>query len=331
VKKVAGEIVMLVSINRVLERMMPMITPTSVIIGVLLADGLKSWAFLVPWIFAVITFIGSLGSNFKSLKDVVTHPMRLIMVLIILHIIMPLWALFLGHVTFSGDAHTVTGIVLAAVIPTGITSMIWVSIYKGNTALALTIILVDTLLSPLIVPFSVSLFAGERVVIDVIGLMKGLIGMVVLPSLIGMALNELTKGKVKQKLGVPLAPLSKLGLAAVVMINSSVVAPYLMKIDLKLLMIAALSLTVSASGYIISVIIGKLLKWGREDVTALMFTGGMRNISAGAVLAISYFEPAVAVPVIIGMLFQQVLASIFGHLLHKSYEKPVLDKQIKGA
>lgn len=322
---------MLVSINRVLERMMPIITPGSVIIGVLLTDGLKSWSYLVPWIFAVMTFIGSLGSNFKSLKDVFTHPMRLFIVLMILHIIVPLWALFLGHVTFSGDIHTITGIVLAAVIPTGITSFIWVSVYKGNAPLALTIILVDTFLSPFIVPYSVSLLAGEKVAIDTLGMMRGLLGMVVIPSLIGMTLHELTKGKIKQKLGVPLAPFSKIGLAAVVMINSSVVAPYLKNFDFKLLTIAALSLTVSASGYIISVAIGKLLKWGRGDVTTLMFTGGMRNISAGAVIAVSYFEPAVAVPVVIGMLFQQVLASLFGYGLHKSYEKPIIQKQIKGA
>ncbi|WP_147535350.1 bile acid:sodium symporter family protein [Bacillus marasmi] len=322
---------MLGSINRVLERMMPIITPVSVIIGVLLTDELKSWSYLVPWIFAVMTFIGSLGSNFKSLKDVFTHPMRLITVLLILHIIVPLWALLLGHITFSGDIHTITGIVLAAVIPTGITSFIWVSVYKGNAPLALTIILVDTFLSPFIVPYSVSLLAGEKVVIDTFGMMQGLLGMVVIPSLLGMTLHEVTKGKVKQKLGVPLAPFSKIGLAAVVMINSSVVAPYLKNFDVKLLTIAALSLTVSASGYMISVGVGKLLKWGRGDVTTLMFTGGMRNISAGAVIAVAYFEPAVAVPVVIGMLFQQVLASIFGHLLHKSYEKPLIQKQVKGA
>ncbi|MCY9341001.1 bile acid:sodium symporter family protein, partial [Bacillus haynesii] len=45
---------------------------------------------------------------------------------------------------------------------------------------------------------------------------------------------------------------------------------------------------------------------------------GMRNISAGAVLATGFFPPQVAVPVVIGMLFQQVLAALFGHLLARS-------------
>jgi bile acid:Na+ symporter, BASS family len=321
-----GEIEMFQQANKVLEKMMPFITPSSVIIGVLLADSLKSWAYLVPWIFAFMTFSGSLGSNFKSLKDVVAHPMRLITILIILHIIMPLWALLLGHVTFSGDANTITGMVLATVIPTGITSFIWVSIYRGNIALALSAILVDTFLSPFVVPYSISLMAGENVAFDIFGMMQGLIGMVVLPSILGMVLNHLTKGKIEETVGTKLAPLSKIGLGAVVMINSSVVAPYLRDIDLKLISIAAMAFTISASGYLFSMLIGKLLKWKKEDVVTLMFTGGMRNISAGAVLAVAYFVPAVAVPVVIGMLFQQVLASIFGHILQRTYQKPVYEK-----
>lgn len=50
-----------------------------------------------------------------------------------------------------------------------------------------------------------------------------------------------------------------------------------------------------------------------------MFSGGMRNISAGAVLAVSYFPPAVAVPVVLGMLFQQTLASIYGFAINRYY------------
>ncbi|MNG35685.1 hypothetical protein D3C84_1224860 [compost metagenome] len=41
----------------------------------------------------------------------------------------------------------------------------------------------------------------------------------------------------------------------------------------------------------------------------------MRNISAGAVLAVSYFPAPVAVPVVLGMVFQQLLASLAGFLL----------------
>jgi bile acid:Na+ symporter, BASS family len=297
-------------INRLLERAMPVITPTSLVIGVLLANRLEAYAFLVPWIFAFMTFTGSLSSNFKALTWVISHPFSMFVALFILHIFMPVWAWVLGHVVFSGDMFTITGLFLAAVIPTGITSFIWVSIHKGNIPLALTIILIDTLLSPFVVPYSLSLVAGEEVHMDVWGMMQGLCFMVVLPSLLGMLLNQVTNGKVKEMLGAPLSPFSKVGLAAVVMLNSAVVAPYLSHIDQKLLSI------------------GKWLKRGREEIVVLTFTGGMRNISAGAVLAVSYFPAAVAVPVVLGILFQQVLASFYGYMLQRYDHKPVQDNHV---
>lgn len=42
-----------------------------------------------------------------------------------------------------------------------------------------------------------------------------------------------------------------------------------------------------------------------------VFNAGMRNIAVGVVLATTYFPSKVAMPVVFGMLFQQVLASVF--------------------
>jgi predicted Na+-dependent transporter len=270
-----------------------------------------------------MTFAGGLGSNFKSFKEAVSHPVPILAALGLLHVVMPLWALGVGHLTFNGDAYTITGLVMAMAIPTGITSFIWVSIYKGNIPLTLSIILIDTMLSPIIVPLTLSLIVGQTVEMDVWGLMKGLLGMVVLPSLIAMTLNQLTKGKAKEVLGAPLAPFSKIGVGITVMLNGAVVAPYLRHISLKLIGIILVVFFIALTGYFFSFLVGKLLKRDRETVVSLLFTCGMRNISAGAVIAVSYFPPAVAVPVVVGMLFQQVLASFNGSVLDKYYKRQI--------
>lgn len=320
---------MLQSINRQLEKAMPIITPTSVIIGVLLSDGLKSFSELVPWIFAFMTFAGSLNSDLKSLRSVIYHPFPILVIMFILHVLMPLWAWSLGHLLFGGDVLTIAGLILAVVIPTGITSFIWVSIYKGNHALALSVILIDTLLSPFIVPYSLSFLVGEMVVMDSWAIMKGLLSMIVLPSITGMILNQCSSGKITKQWGPRLAPFSKIGLGIVVMINSAEVAPYLMEIDFKLFFIGAVACFIASSGYMFSLWIGKILKLDRENMVTLIFCGGMRNITAGAVIAIAYFPKAVAVPVVLGMLFQQVLASLFGHMLshYIKYPELVLDRK----
>ncbi|MDQ0194475.1 bile acid:sodium symporter family protein [Paenibacillus wynnii] len=306
---------MLNALNRRLEKAMPLITPVSVLIGVLLGSYLSGYAYLSTWIFAFITFSGSISSNVRDFFTVIRRPVPLILTMLILHVLIPLLALVFGHVFFTGDDFTITGLVLAVAIPTGISSFIWVSIYKGNTVLTLAIILVDTLLSPLIVPLTLSLLVGANVEMDSGAIMKSLFVMVVLPSILGMLLNEWTRGQIKVKWGPRLSPFSKLGMGVVVAINGSVVAPYLRSFDSRLLLISAVILTLACSGYATGFLTAKLLRWDQDIVVAMTFNGGMRNISAGAVLAVSYFPAPVAVPVVLGMLFQQLTASLWGYIL----------------
>ncbi|WP_163540041.1 bile acid:sodium symporter family protein [Gracilibacillus sp. YIM 98692] len=308
---------MLTKLNKVLQKGMPFIAPSSVLIGVLFADYFVQVEYLVTWIFAFMTFAGSLSLNFIALHRVITNPTSIFIALVILHLVMPLWAWLVGWITFPDDSLTVTGFVLAMVIPTGITSFIWVSLNKGNVVLTLSIILIDTILSPFIVPYSLSLFVGKSVELEVWPMMQGLLMMIVIPSIIGMVLNEWSHGKVHEVWSPRLAPFSKIALSLVIMINSSAVAPYLKDIDWHLIRVACVMFFIAGTGYLLTWIAAHLLKRDRIDVTALTFSGGMRNISAGAVIAVQYFPGPVAVPVVIGMLFQQVLASIYSKFLNR--------------
>ncbi|MGG3802599.1 bile acid:sodium symporter family protein [Metabacillus fastidiosus] len=312
---------MLQTLNKRLEKIMPLMTPASVVIGVIFAGFLKDFTWLVAWIFAFITFAGSLSSNFSSLKRAFLQPLPLILALLILHVMMPVWAYGIGHLIFGADKLTITGLILGVVIPTGVSSFMWISIYKGNIGLGLSIILIDTILSPFIVPSSLSLLVGEKVEMDVKNMMIGLFFMIVVPSLIGMMLNHMSKGKVKDSLGTVLSPFSKISLGLVVAINSSYVAPFLKDINVKLLIIILTVLFIAFSGYCFAWFLARCLTKDRDTTITLIFTGGMRNISAGAVIAIQFFPAAVAIPVVVGMLFQQVLASLFGLLFSRKEAK----------
>ncbi|MDQ0496519.1 putative Na+-dependent transporter [Paenibacillus brasilensis] len=106
-------------------------------------------------------------------------------------------------------------------------------------------------------------------------------------------------------------------MALVVMINGSVIAPYLVDFNLKLVGVCLLIIALASTGYVIGYLIPRLMRWNDADRTALVFNGGMRNISAGAVLAITYFPAPVALPVVLGMIFQQSTASLVGFLLSR--------------
>ena len=107
---------MLHKLNRQLEKIMPLITPVGVVTGVIFSVHLTDFSYLIPWIFAFMTFAGSLSSNFRSLKEVMAHPFPIFMAMLILHVLMPAWTWGVGHVAFSGDVYTITGLILGMVI-----------------------------------------------------------------------------------------------------------------------------------------------------------------------------------------------------------------------
>jgi len=47
---------------------------------------------------------------------------------------------------------------------------------------------------------------------------------------------------------------------------------------------------IAFSGYFFSWIVAKLIKLKKEDVIALIYAGGMRNIGAGLVIAVFSFQ-----------------------------------------
>lgn len=311
---------MLNKLNIQLQKLMPILTPLSLVIGVILEDIGGRLLFLVPWIFAFMTFAGSLSINFQGFKSFMKYPKFILFAIAFLHIVMPIWAYVLSKLIFNDHLLTV-GFILSVAVPTGVTSFIWISICKGNIPLGLSIILIDTVLSPIVLPFLSFLAAGEKVSIDTPAIMFDLLWMIVLPSIAGMLANEWTKGRIVEAWGKPLAPFQKICLFLIVMINSSVIALYIKNITWEIFGIILVVLVVSLSGYTFCLIIGHFI-WKRMDlITTFVFTGGMRNIAVGVVVASTYFPPKVVLPVVFGMLFQQVLASQFSKVLEKYQEK----------
>lgn len=311
---------MLEKFNFFIQRWMAVLTPLSLVLGVLLEDVGGHLLFLVPWLFAFMTFSSSLSMKFNDIKVFTTYPKTILFSIAFLHILMPIWAYFLSLIIF--DDHLLTiGYVISVAVPTGVTSVIWVNMCKGHLPLSLSIILIDTLVSPLIIPFLLDIIAGQSIAIDTSKIIIDLLWMIVLPSIVGIILNEVSKGSIRNKYGKYLAPFSKLSLFAVVMINSSAVAPYLKDISWELIGVIFVVLLLAISGYTFAMLIGRLI-WKDSSIgTTFVFIGGMRNIAVGVIVATTYFPPKVAMPVVFGMLFQQVLAAIFSKIIQKQQLK----------
>jgi len=316
--------------NGFIERWMPFVTPICLVIGILFSSVFGRFAVIVPFLFAFMTFAGSLGSGFGDMKKIAANPLPLLVTLFVLHAWMPILAFGTANFLFPSHPYFITGIVLEFVVPTGVVSLVWVSIYKGNEALTISIILVDTLLSPLLVPLTLKLLIGSTVAVDAMGMIKDIVFMIAVPALLGMILHQVTKGEIKKTLSPKLAPFSKIGLIAVVTINSTKVAPFVKEMNPLLLAVAATILLLASTGYIWSWLASRLLKADYGTTLAMTVNGGMRNISAGAVLALRYFPGEVMFPVMIGTLFQQILVANTVNILRRREGKRIA-KETTGA
>ena len=165
---------MLVSFNGFLQKWMPILTPLSLVIGVLIEDVGQQLLFLVPWLFAFMTLVSSLGLKLSDMKVFIKYPKTILFSIAFLHILMPIWAYFVSIILF--DDHLLTiGFIIAVAVPTGVTSIIWVTICKGHLPLALAIVLIDTMLAPLIMPALLDIIVGEKIQVDTAAIMRDLV------------------------------------------------------------------------------------------------------------------------------------------------------------
>lgn len=311
---------LLLKINAKLQKLLPYLTPIAVVIGVLLHHWGEQLTWLVPWLFAYMTFSSSLSMRFNQLSFMIKNPIFIVLSLLCLHVIMPAIAYLLANFLFD-DELLIIGYVLFVAIPTGVSSMLWVQLCKGNLPLTLAIILVDTLLSPLIMPLVVHGIIGERIALDTASLVTNLIIMIVLPSVIAILINEWSKGHANQTLGYYFNPLSKVIILLVIMINSSAVAPYMKVFSFELVWSILFVFALACIGYLVSFILARLIWKDPSIVISFVYSNSMRNIALGIVIATTHFPAKIAMPIIFGMLFQQLTASFVSRGLTRFYER----------
>jgi predicted Na+-dependent transporter len=186
--------------------------------------------------------------------------------------------------------------------------------FRGDKALALTLILLDTLLAPLLVPGTMSLLLGARIKMDMSGITLSLVFMVMLPTMLGVGINEISRGRIPALVCPYLNPLAKICLVAVIAANASPAASLVRIDDPYIWLIGAFCIVFTAAGYTLAHVSGLPGGLSPEKRVTLFFSGGLRNISAATTIAVDFFPAAAALPCLLGIVFQQLMAAIMGRL-----------------
>lgn len=267
-------------------------------------------------LFAFMTFANSLGGGFREMADVARRPLPVVVIFAILHVAMPLLALAAGKLLFPEAPLFTTGLVLEYAIPTGVASLLWVSIGRGNTSMCLSVVLLDTLLAPFVIPLTLRVLLGSVVEMDTASMVGNLMIMVAIPALLAMTLFQMTRGRVAATVKPRLAPFAKLTMLVLVLANATGCAPFLRDITPTLVKLICAVFALCLLGFFLGYQAARLLKADFPTAVTMSLNSGIRNIAAGSVLAIAYFPGDVLFPVAFSPLFLQATTAVIVKILH---------------
>jgi len=304
----------LLKINRVMDRLMPVMTPLSVALGLLFPQLFLQLRPYVILLFGIMTFSGALKLTALELGGAVKSPAPILFFFFSTHVLMPLAAFFLSSM-FIKNSDVIAGFVLLFAGPTAVSGFIWSAIFKGDKALGLSLILLDTMLAPLAVPATLSILMGAKIAMDIRGMAVSLIFMVVVPTVIGVTLNETSRGAIPRKICPGVDPFAKFCLMLVIAANSAAIAHIVKFNDPIIWKIGVLCLFLTSAGFLLAKANGIAAKCGKEKTAALVIAGGLRNNSAVMTIAVTFLPQAAVLPTLMSIILQQTIAAVMGRLI----------------
>jgi BASS family bile acid:Na+ symporter len=302
-------------LNQYLERRMILVMGAGLGAGAIFHNQMAGLKPLVPYLFAYMTLAVAINCGVRDFQNALKAPSPLLTIFGALHIVLPILATFLARTFLPGNPLLQAGVILGTAAPIGIASTIWINISGGDNALGLTAVIADTILSPLVIPSIMLLAVGHRVNFDVPQLMSGLAWMIVVPTIIGIIIHDRSDGKINRQLKFITGPTSKVFLALVVGTNLAVAWNSLHQIKTSLIPVVMVVFAMGCGGFFLGYLAAKLTRKAPRLVNTYIYSIGMRNITAGLVMALKYFPELTALPVVFAILFQQPMAALMHRFL----------------
>ena len=307
------------ALNTWMTPKMPLLILGALALGLLFPDQIGLLCPAVSALMMFQTFANSLGSSVQDLGRVLSHPKPVLITMLSLHLLMPLAALGIGSMCFPDQPLYTLSLVLMEGSPAAVSSLMWIVIGGGSVELCLSIILLDTMLSPVILPLTLRLLCGTMVALDTLGLIKSLMVMVVIPAAAAMFLCRVWGRERCSHLKTQLALPSKLVLLLIVSANVTRCADSLRHLNISLALLVCCSLVMRVLGLTIGFGISRLFRLPYDTGLAVSVNSGMRNNSAAATLAAQYFPSDVVFSPSVSPVLSQLSVSLAVRLLQRVY------------
>ncbi|MCD6333627.1 MAG: hypothetical protein J7L89_10175 [Bacteroidales bacterium] len=271
-------------------------------------------AFIMLWASMIMMKTEHFIKSFKRPKQLVIGN---IMSLIFAPLLMLPIALILAK-----EPHLYAGLVLAGIAPPGGFVTYWTMLLNANMGLAVSLTLTTFIISLMLIPWGMKLLVGNKIQVNVLGLFYKILILVVGPFILAMLTRWLIVRKNGEKNMAGCKPyfslISSLMALYLVFAGISVKADFLITHFSIVLLPAAGALLYYLLAYPLSYII--LHKWfgfPLFDAIPLIYGTSTKNLSIAMGLAVAAFGPLTLLGVILCMIFQMPLASIW----HKIFVK----------
>jgi BASS family bile acid:Na+ symporter len=276
-------------------------------IGAYLLPASFSW-FNGPWIRGALSLVMlgmGLTLHVSDFKGVVEKPLAVAVGVAAQYIIMPLTAWTIAKLLGLRPEFAV-GLILVGCCPGGTASNVVAFLAKANVALSVVLTMVSTLLAAVLTPLLTDLLAGQYVPVDVLGIFKSTVMVVLIPVLLGIYINyKFPKISSKaNKIGPAVAVL------AIVMLAGSIVARNAEMIRGNWRILALAGLLLHSFGFALGYWVMRLLKQSQWFARTVAIEVGMQNSGLAMVLAQQHFSAATASPAVFSSVFHTLVGSL---------------------
>lgn len=232
------------------------------------------------------------GSDFLA---VVRKPAVVLLGVSLQFLLMPLTGWLLASTT-GLTAGLVAGVVLLGSCPGGTASNVMCYLARGDVALSITLTAVSTLLAVVATPLLTWFYVGERVDVPVLGLLQSTAKIVLMPVVLGAAINYFSAGRLA-RLRSAFPIISMLAVVVIIAIIVSMNRAAIGQMGAGLVAVVVLhNLCGLALGYWVP----RVLRCSETECRTLAIEVGMQNSGLAVALASAHFSALAALP---GALF----------------------------
>jgi BASS family bile acid:Na+ symporter len=255
--------------------------------------------------FAMTLFGIGMALQPADFKEIAKRPGLVVVGTAAQYLIMPLAAWLLGRAFHLPPALAI-GLILTAATPEAMSTSVMSYVAKADTAYAVSLTTVSTLICPIVTPGLTKLLAGSSLSIDFWSMLLDVIVMVVVPLWVGF----LVRGWLGSRLDAILPVFPALSVTLIAFICALVIAlnrETLSKVTGVVLTVdLLLNLIGLAGGYGAAV----LFRMTRPQRRTLALEVGMQNAALGAALAVQHIGAEAAIPAAIFVFVCIVTAAL---------------------